>query len=96
MSYVRQLFDDCANTFDQQLVGALSYSVPREVAAAVVASSPLAPPWDVVDLAGKPSAGDGLVGCVAMLRMYTQYREQLQQSAAPVHDTRNVRNGERQ
>lgn len=56
--YVRQLFDDCANTFDQQLVGTLSYSVPREVAAAVVASSPLAPPWDVVDL----GCGTGLVG----------------------------------
>ena len=56
--YVRQLFDDCADTFDQQLVGALSYSVPREVAAAVVASSSLSPPWDVVDL----GCGTGLVG----------------------------------
>jgi predicted TPR repeat methyltransferase/Flp pilus assembly protein TadD len=56
--YVRQLFDNCAASFDQQLVERLSYSVPHEVAAAVFASSPGAPPWDVLDL----GCGTGLVG----------------------------------
>ena len=57
--YVRQLFDDCAGTFDQQLVEGLSYSVPRELVAAVVATSQASPPpWDVLDL----GCGTGLVG----------------------------------
>lgn len=57
--YVTQLFDNCADTFDQQLVEGLSYSVPRELVAAVVATDAVAPPpWDVLDL----GCGTGLVG----------------------------------
>jgi predicted TPR repeat methyltransferase len=56
--YVRQLFDNCAESFDQQLIEGLAYSVPHEVAAAVFASSPGAPPWDMLDL----GCGTGLVG----------------------------------
>ena len=57
--YVRQLFDNCADTFDQQLVEGLSYSVPRELVAAVVAAGRVSPPpWDVLDL----GCGTGLVG----------------------------------
>ena len=56
--YVQQLFDNCAGTFDEQLVEALDYTVPRDVSAAVVASSSLSPPWDMLDL----GCGTGLVG----------------------------------
>jgi predicted TPR repeat methyltransferase len=57
--YVRQLFDNCADTFDQQLVEGLSYSVPRELVAAVVAAAPVGSlSWDVLDL----GCGTGLVG----------------------------------
>jgi predicted TPR repeat methyltransferase/Flp pilus assembly protein TadD len=56
--YVRQVFDSCADSFDRQLVEELSYSVPRELAAAALAASTRTPPWDVLEL----GCGTGLVG----------------------------------
>jgi predicted TPR repeat methyltransferase len=56
--YVRQVFDSCADSFDRQLVEELGYSVPRELAAAALASSVRSPPWDVLDL----GCGTGLAG----------------------------------
>ena len=56
--YVRELFDQFAETFDHQLVAALGYSVPRDIVDALLAANTRAPPWDVLDL----GCGTGLVG----------------------------------
>jgi predicted TPR repeat methyltransferase len=57
-SYLRQLFDSYASSFDQHLVDALDYIVPEKLLEAVVAAGPLAPALDVIDL----GCGTGLVG----------------------------------
>jgi predicted TPR repeat methyltransferase len=56
--FVRQLFDSYAEGFDGSLLRGLAYSVPRELGEAVLASSELSRPWDVLDL----GCGTGLVG----------------------------------
>jgi predicted TPR repeat methyltransferase len=56
--FVRQLFDDYAEAFDRSLLRGLAYSVPRELAEAVVAASGYGPPWDILDL----GCGTGLIG----------------------------------
>jgi predicted TPR repeat methyltransferase len=57
--YVQKVFDQYAETFDQNLVGELGYSVPRDLVEAVLAEKTGAPrPWDILDL----GCGTGLVG----------------------------------
>jgi predicted TPR repeat methyltransferase len=57
-SYVLQLFEGFAPTFDDVLLGKIAYSGPREVKGAVLSASTLLPPWDILDL----GCGTGLIG----------------------------------
>lgn len=56
--YVRQVFDGCAESFDQSLVGKLAYTLPQELTQAILTASERSTPWDVLDL----GCGTGLVG----------------------------------
>ena len=56
--YVRQVFDGCAESFDQSLVGRLAYTLPQELTRAILTASERSTPWDVLDL----GCGTGLVG----------------------------------
>lgn len=57
-SYVRNLFDQFAGTFDRHLLAALGYTIPRDLIDALLAAGSPNPPWDVLDL----GCGTGLVG----------------------------------
>jgi len=56
--YVTQLFDACADSFDRDLLGRLSYAAPRLVRDAILAVCPSTGRLDVLDL----GCGTGLVG----------------------------------
>ena len=58
-SYVRQLFDTSAATFDRELISKLGYDIPREMVGAVLEAAGVPQErWAVLDL----GCGTGLVG----------------------------------